>query len=412
MEANTLDMSLMMGQLQRDRYAVYEMLRTTAPVLAEPGQTPFRSFTTWHLTRYDDCLAVLRDNRFIHEARKHLDASQFGDPSPNHMSLAKSHRNWMLFRDPPDHTRLRSLVQRAFTPKMVASLRPRIEQTTSFLLDEMADNTDVDLVRTLAYPLPVVIIAELLGVPMQDREQFRDWSNALFQSLDLIANNETWDEASRAVEALRDYFRQIVQARSIQPQNDLISGMVRARDESESLSEDELLDNCVLMLVAGHETTVNLIGNAVFLMLTHPDQLALLKADATLVPNAIEEVLRLESPIQVTERFVREDVELAGVTMRKGDYVKPWIGSANRDPNKFPNPNRFDITREPGRHLSFGQGIHFCLGAPLARLEGTVALQMLFERFPDAELLGDDGYVWKPSVLTRSLERLMLKLHG
>ncbi|MFD1673763.1 cytochrome P450 [Alicyclobacillus fodiniaquatilis] len=399
-----------MTSIQQDRYPVYDQLRSNTPVLAEPSATSLRTYTTWHLTRYDDCLTALRDPRFVHEERKYLAPEVCEEPGENISSLTSSQRNWMLFKDPPDHTRLRSLVQRAFTPKIVQNLQPRMEHITTMLLDEMEAQTEVDLVQAYAFPLPVMIIATLLGVPMQDREQFRAWSNILFQSLDFLVSDTTWEQASQAVDALRAYLRDIVHERVKQPQDDLISGMVRARDEHGKLSEDELLDNCILMLAAGHETTVNLIANGVYLLLREPEALVQLQRDWTLLPSAVEEILRYESPIQVTTRFVSEDVQLGDVTLKKGDYVSPWLGAANRDPAKFTEPDRFDITRDPNRHLAFGQGIHFCLGAPLARLEGQVAIKAYFQRFPKSTFVGDQAWAFKPSVLTRSLAHLKLKV--
>lgn len=412
MSSSTFDMSQFLERLQHDRYPVYQWLQQNAPILPEPTTGKLRSFTTWHLTRYDDVMAVLRDNRFVHEVRNYLDPSEYADPPESIKALADSQRNWMLFKDPPDHTRLRSLVSRAFTPKMVDGLRPRIEQMADELLDDMKQSRDADVVRDYAFPLPVMMIAELLGVPMKDRDRFRAWSNVLFQSLDLTADETVWEAASEAVTGLRNYLRDIVQERASHPQEDLISAMVRAREDGESLTEDELLDNCILMLSAGHETTVNLIANAIYLLMTHEDQFVRLQADWSLAGGAIEETLRYESPIQVTQRFIREDVELGSVTLKKGDYVNPWLGAANRDAARYENPDVFDITREVNRHASFGQGIHFCLGAPLARLEGVIALERFFNRFPHVQFANETPFAWRDSILTRSLEYLQVRVEG
>lgn len=284
--------------------------------------------------------------------------------------------------DPPRHRQLRSLVTQAFTPRTIARLEPRIAEITTALLDAVAARGEMDIIGDLAYPLPVIVIAELLGIPISDRERFKLWSDAIVQG--------AHSEAGAAVMTtfgpnwygeMVQYFLRMIELRRHEPRDDLISGLIAAQVEGESLTTQELLGFCILLLIAGNETTTNLIGNAVLCFEDFPEAVDRLRAAPDLLPSAIEEVLRYRSPVQSMFRVSTQAVALDGTTIPADTWVTAWIGSANRDPAQFPDPDRFDITRSPNRHLAFGYGIHFCLGAPLARLEARVALGALLSRF-------------------------------
>ncbi|MEU5995457.1 cytochrome P450 [Spirillospora sp. NPDC047418] len=331
-------------------------------------------------TSYSLCEQVLRDPRFGHR------------PEGGGLWRESRTRNRsFLTMDPPDHTRLRRLVGKAFTPRLVERLRPRVEALVDGLLDGMSG--EVDLIAALAYPLPVIVISEMLGVPARDRDLFKGWSDSLARGLDpdfLLPEAEIAERETARAE-FAEYFRQLADERRRQPQDDLLSALVSVSDGGDVLSEEELLATCVLLLVAGHETTVNLIGNGALALLRDPAQLELFRARPGNVQAAVEELLRYDPPVQLTLRAALEDVDLDGTLLERGKLVLLLTGAANRDPAVFDDPDRLDLTRytegrDTPRHLSFGHGIHFCLGAPLARLEGQVALKKLFER--DVALAG------------------------
>jgi cytochrome P450 len=281
-------------------------------------------------------------------------------------------------------------VQKAFTPRMVDQLRPRIVAIVNELVQRIMDRgTTFDLIDDLAYPLPVVVIAELLGIPPEDRATFRDWSGDLAASLDPLLSDETLLRADAARAGLHDYLRRIIAERRRAPRSDLISALVAVEERGDVLSEPELVVMCTLLLVAGHETTVNLIGNGMLALLHHPEELARLRSDPSLIGTAVEELLRFDSPVQLTARRVVEPVELGGKRIEPGEFVLSLLGAANRDPAQFDHPEQLDVTRSPNPHLAFGRGIHFCLGAPLARLEGQIAIGALVQRFPNLRLGGE-----------------------
>jgi cytochrome P450 len=322
-----------------------------------------------------------------------------------------------LVRNPPDHTRMRRLVSKAFTPRMIARLAPRIERLVDDLLDGAlaaerapAGRDGVDLIEALAYPLPVTIISELLGVPATDHERFQAWSHALARGLDpdflLPADVRARQRTARAEFA--DYFRDLAAWRRDHPAEDLLSALVAVEEGGDGLTEQELIVTCTLLLVAGHETTVNLIGNGTLALLRNPDALARFRADPAIAPNAVEELLRYDSPVQLTVRLALADAEVGDQPISRGEVVLALIGAANRDPAAHPDPDRLDLAREPSRHLAFGQGIHFCLGAPLARLEGQLALRHLLARAPRLRLAAEP--VWKENLVLRGLERLPVRL--
>lgn len=393
-------------EFQKDRYAELKKYQDRSPVHPEELQAlGGRPFTQWTVTRYADVLTILKDARFVKEIRRLIPAEQQAPVPPPIEDLVKAQRNQMLFRDPPDHTRLRRLVNQAFTPRIVQRLKPSIQRIATRLLDEVDGKSEIDIVKDYAYPLPVIVIADLLGVPPEDHSIFKEWSDGFIKTIDIAPTMEDLVNGNRITIEFRDYFRGIVQKRRETPQDDLISGLILAKDSSGKLSEDELIDMCILLLVAGHETTVNLIANSIFLLLLHKDQQTLLRENPTLLELAIEEVLRFEPPVQATSRFVAEDMEFQGSQFKKGDSVTVWLSAANRDPGKFVNPDKFDITRKDNPHLAFGLGNHFCLGAPLAREEGMIAIKTLLEKYSQLDLATKDVF-WSSSPLMRSLKSL------
>jgi unspecific monooxygenase len=352
-------------------------------------------------TGYELCERVLRDPGFGH--RPTYNAVWRDSPM---------RRNSFLTMDPPDHTRLRRLVSKAFTPRLVERLRPHVEDVVAELIAEAATGEPVDLIDALAYPLPVIMISELLGVPPEDRELFKGWSEALARGLDPDFLLPAGDLARRdaAHTEFADYFKHLAARRRAEPRDDLLSALVAVRDGGQALSDEELLSTSVLLLLAGHETTVNLIGNGALALLRHPGQLAWFRAHPAETAAAVEELLRYDPPVHLALRAALEDREVAGTTVKKGEMVLLVLGAANRDGTVFPDPDRLDLTRYvtagktgAARHLAFGHGIHFCLGAPLARLEGQVALRRLFEH---EVTLSDAPLTYRDNLVLRGLSAL------
>ena len=311
----------------------------------------------------------------------------------------------MLAADPPDHTRLRRLVTKVFTPGAVAPLRPRIERIADELLDAMAGRDEVDLLREYAYPLPIRVICELLGIPYRDRDEFIAWSHTM-------VSLTTPDEIGAASMRMAEYLGRLVELKRAEPAGDLLSELVRVSDGGAGFTRAELISTVLVLLTGGFETTVNLIGGGMRALLTHPDQLALLRADRTLLPRAIEELLRYETPNNLSSpRYTTEPVELGGVTIPAGEFVMvSWL-AANRDGSRFPDPGRLDITRPAGGHLAFGHGVHYCVGAPLARLEGEIAFGRLLDRFAHIEPAdGGEPPRWRNSTAMHGLESLVLRV--
>ena len=383
-------------EFHADPYPFYRRLREEDPVHQSP-------LGFWVLTRYDDCVAVLRDPRFGREEFQQMLAAVYGDGSEK-PALPRS----MLFRDPPDHTRLRALVSKAFTPRTIEQMRDHIQEIVDRLLGRALARGGMDVIEDLAYPLPVTVICEMLGVPVGDHASIRGWSSDIARSLDAIGlpSDEKVVERGRvARRALADYFRALVPERRARPRTDLLSGLLAAEAQGDKLTEHEVIAMCLLLFVAGHETTVNLIGNGLLALLRHPDQLARVQAKPALVPGAIEELLRYDSPVQRTARIATTDVEIGGHAIGKGTMVVTALGAANRDPAQFPDPDRLDVTRSDVRQISFGFGIHFCLGAPLARVEGQIALGTLLRRAPRLAL-AEPALEWRESSVLRGLKRL------
>jgi cytochrome P450 len=359
-----------------DPFPEYQRMRASNPVFYNE-ETKF-----WELFRYDDVLHVITDYATFSSERL--------VPSDEKMAERLRKEGWseedlptksILNTDPPRHRQLRSLVTQAFTPRAVALLTPRIKEIVHELLDKVAATGRMDVIQNLSYPLPVIVIAEMLGVPTDDRAQFKRWSDSIVDA--------SGDVGMQAIKEMNGYFREVIAQRRAQPQDDLISGLVAAGIDGEKLTERELLSFCVILLVAGNVTTTNLIGNAILCFDEHPQVMDQLREDPSLLPEAIEEVLRYRSPVQRLVRMATADTIIGGKEIKEGQVVVPCLGSANRDEAQFPDPDVFDIRRTPNRHVAFGHSIHFCIGAPLARLETKIALTVLLERFNNIQRVRD-----------------------
>ena len=362
-------------------FAIYALLRTVRPVMKMPI-AGYDGPGVWFLTRHEDVNHVLRDPRYsVDRLRAPLIRDNL-ERLPAFIQQASQGMRSMLNTDPPDHTRVRKLVNKAFTPRRIEGLRGHIEKIVDELLAPVMDAGAMDVIDALAAPLPAIVIAELLGVPPEDHRQFKTWASEIVASLGQPASGERRVAAIPAMQKLFGYLSEIIAERRKEPRDDLISAMVLAQEEEDALSDGELLATSNLLLIAGHETTTNLIGNGLLALLREPDELERLRRDLTLLPTAIEELLRFDGPVQATVRVAREDVEIGGHRLEAGSLILVGIGAANHDPDVFEDPERLDIGRDPNPHLAFGFGAHFCLGAPLARLEGEIAFRALLERFP------------------------------
>jgi cytochrome P450 len=390
------------AEFRADRSRVFAQMREHDPVFCQPGIDG--ETMIWFVTRHEDVAAVLLDDqRFVRDPRLALTAEELEAQQPPPAIAAID--NHMLNRDGDDHRRLRRLVTKAFTPKVVEQLRPRIQSIADELLDTVEARGSMDLSAEYAFPLPITVIAELLGVANADQDRFKEWSDAIITP---AVGPEALERFFGQMGEFVEYLTELFAARRADPQDDLVSSLLAARDAGDALTEEEVFGTVVLLIVAGHETTVGLIGNAVVNLLSHPDQLERVRADASLIPAAIEEVLRYEGPVErALNRWAATDVELGGQTIRRGELVIAILGSADRDPARFPAPDRLDVTREDTRHLAFGRGSHYCLGAPLARLEAEIALETLFRRLPGLRLgIAPEELEWRATPGFRRLVTL------
>ena len=382
-------------QFKANPYPFYARLRAEAPVC----RTKLFGQPTWLVTRYDDVVTMLKDERLLKEWR----------PATKWLfRFAGSITRHMLNRDPPDHTRLRTLVQKAFTPKLIEHLRGRIQNVCDELLNHLESNGRMDLISGYALPVPLTIIAELLGIPPDDRLRFHSFSRSTISASTLVG-------ALRSVPDQRSLgrnLRKLIAARRREPRDDLITALVQAEEAGDKLNEDEVVAMIALLMLAGYETTVNLIGSGALALIQNPEQREMLLRNPVLADSAIEELLRYTSPLDVaSQRFAREDMTIRSANIRQGHLVVAMIGSANHDEFQFTNPEVLDLARQPNKHIAFGQGAHFCLGAPLARMEGQIALTTLFRRCPELHLAQPaESLRWRKSLIVRGLEELPVAL--
>jgi cytochrome P450 len=393
--------------LRANPYPFYERLRSNAPVHWDARM----GMGGWVLTRHADVMAALRDPHVSAERLEPPEGTDWLPPEYREAArqVFRAMPHQLLFLEPPDHTRLRGLVSKAFTPRLVEAWRPRIVQLANELLDPVQEAGWMDVIASLAYPLPAIVIAELLGVPTEDREQFIRWSSDFGGFLD--SSTLTPGEAMSALQGVADfmeYFRGIIAGRRSAPREDLLQALLTARERDDALTEDELLANLVLLLAAGHGTTTHLIGNGLLALLRQPEQYQRLFENPGLIASAVAELLRFDSPVQLTGRQVREDIIIGGTTLSAGQHFTAILGAANRDPDQFPDPDRLDVGRAENRQLSFGYGIHFCLGAPLAKLEGEIVLSAVTRRLPQLRLAdgAESALEWQPSIVFRGLKSL------
>ena len=388
----------------QDPHAYFARMREKEAVTAVT--LPDSSNRVWMVTRYDDVRGALADPRLYKDWAGKLTPPDW-EPDVVEGFLSKH----LLNLDPPDHTRLRKLVNKAFTPRRVAGLRPRVAEITASLLDAMESRAAsgsgvVDLIEEFAFPLPVTVICELVGIPVEDRDEFQAWSHATVSS---VASPEEFQAAGLA---MYRYFTDLVAAKRERPGDDLLSALIQTQDSGDSLDERELIAMLFLLLIAGHETTANLIASGTLALLSHPAEFARLRSSPALLPGAVEELLRYCSPVKhATERFTVSPVEIGGETIPGREWVLAVISSANRDPSRFPDPDRLDLLRETSGHIAFGHGMHYCLGAPLARLEAEIAFGALLARFPGLSLAAPESSLrWRPSSLIHGLESLPVRL--
>jgi cytochrome P450 len=391
--------NLMDPDVLADPYPFYDELRRDGPVLWDDF------FKGWICATYKEVSAALHDTRLgAHRVTSDEEMAALGlaELAPLYFPLA----NQLLFIDAPKHTRLRGLVSKVFTPRRVDRMREYLQVLVDEMLADVYARGKMEVIREIAYPLPVTVIAELLGVPIEDREQLKKWSDdyaSMLGSFQYIPDNP--EEVLKSLDDMSRYFLDIIRGYRDNPRDTLLSDLVIAQEQGNRLDNDELIANCILLLAAGHETTTNLIGNAILTLFQHPDQLALLRENPALIVSAIEEVLRFESPAQYTVRKANADLELGGKTIKKGQAIILLLGAANRDPERFPDPARFDIQRTDNKHMAFGHAAHFCVGAPLARQEGQIAVMTMLERLPNLHLANPEA-VWRENKNLRGLAEL------
>lgn len=394
-----MNLDISSREYKANPYPLYARMRAESPVhrVILPDKRE-----AWLVVRYDEVAATLKDERFIKNRFKtpELTAKQPWMPK-SFLPLAHN----MLDQDPPDHTRLRALIHKVFTPRLVEEMRQRVQSLTDEFLDAQLGAGRMDLIHDYALPLPSTIVAEMLGVPVEDRHRFHRWSSAMVSA---DASKLSLFRAMPGVFAFFRYVRKLVKERRGDPRDDLTSALVRAEEAGDQLSEDELVAMILLLLIAGHETTVNLIGNGTLALLAHPEQMEMLRNDPGMIQSAVEELLRYDGPLSMaTERFAREDVNVGSMSIPRNALVFAVLGSANRDERQFEKPDALDLTRAENKHLAFGLGIHYCLGAPLARLEGQIAINTLLRRTADLRLrVPREELRWRRGLVMRGVEEL------
>jgi len=393
--------NLLQPEVRSNPYPLYARIRSEDPVhWDEP-------MGFWALTRYADVVSALHESRFskaqgMAAALNRLPEAERETAAPVYRSFSRQ----MLYADPPYHTKLRGLVNKAFTPRVVQRLRPHIQQVVDELLDAVQEGGRMDVIQQLALPLPVTVIMEMLGLPEADRSQFKKWSDDCFAVLGVVRRApHLMEQARQSLSEFTDYICDLHEQLHHHPKDDLLSALVTVEEQGDVLNHEELVANSMLLLAAGHETTTNLIGNGLLALLRHPDQMQKLKGDPSLIAAAVEELLRYDNPVQIVWRLATEDLEIGGKRIDQGQIVNVVVGAANRDPAQFPDPDRLDLSRGEFRHAGFGLGIHFCIGAPLARAEGQIALNTLLRRMPGLRL-ESEALEWQESPTFRGLQSL------
>ncbi|GCF08493.1 cytochrome P450 family protein [Dictyobacter arantiisoli] len=396
---------LLAQETKHDPIAFYTRLREQGPLI--PFNSPLAPGVSWIVTTYDDGIALLKDPRFIKDIQKVSSPSEGQNTVDEGASVLPRFITWrrdMLTVDPPDHTRLRGLVSKAFTPRMIEQLRPRIQQIADELLEGVEAQGKMDLITDFAFPLPITVISEMLGIPIADRAQFRSWTQTIVNA----PIGPQMEDKLAALEEFVQYIKTFLAEKRAHPGSDLISGLVQAEESGDTLSETELISTIFLLIVAGHETTVNLIGNGMLALLEHPEQMRLLRADATLLAGAIEELLRYTAPVSLSSpRWASSDISIHGQVIRKGEMVFVSLIGADTDPQQFSDPAVLNILRQEHQHVAFGKGIHYCLGAPLARLEGQIAIGTLLQRLPNLRKASSAAQLtWTQNPILRGLTSL------
>lgn len=400
-EVDLSSVDLQAPEHRADPHPVYRAMRAASPVLASTVEDD-----TYLLTGFAECESILRDPRWSSNPKHRTPADADVDIRT---AMSFSDANILLFIDPPDHTRIRKLMSRAFTPRSVEQLRPKVQAIVDELLDGVAERGGAEVVSEIGYTVPVTVICELLGVPVADRDRFGPWSSDASRLLDGVLDEETTNRGLMGAMQIIAYLGDLIAERRAEPRDDLLSALVHAEDDGVGLSEEELRLNTLLLFVAGHETTMNLIGNGMYALLRNPDQLARLRADPTLIGSAVEELLRFDGPVHISSRIATTDVEVNGHRFRAGDQALTILAAANRDPARFPDPDRLDIGRDDGPHLTFSYGIHYCLGAALARLEGQVVINSLVQRFADLAIV-TDPVTYRDHFVLRGLKELQVSV--
>ncbi|MBH8563712.1 cytochrome P450 [Nostoc sp. CENA67] len=389
-------------QVRINPYPTYHHLRSESPV--------HRYFVggDWLVSRYVDVKAVLRSGyvrsqdkpKSIQERNQYLQ-----DKGKNLNTLAQTTSKFLFYMDQPDHTRLRNLVMKVFSSVIVERMRPQIQEIVNELLDKVQHQGSMDIIADFAIPLPVTVISRLLGIPKEDQDQLNQWSNVLARILDSLVSLEEFQAMNEVTEAFKEYLRTLIAKREKQPQADLISALIAVKEQSDRLSEEELLATCIMLFATGEESTVNTIGNGMLALLNHPDQIEQLKTEPTKIQTAVDEILRYDSPVQTTTRIATVNFEIGNQTIQAGEKVVLCLGAANRDPAQFPDPDRLDINRNPNPHVAFGDGIHYCLGAGLARIQAQIAINTLVQKFPDLKLASNQ-LEWRKNAVLRGLKAL------
>jgi cytochrome P450 len=397
------DQHMLSPEFYANPYPIYHQLRDADPVHWSDA------WKSWVLTRYADVTSTLRDfSRFSNVGRIDLFLEQLPEEGRGKMGPLKGHFSRAITHlDPPDHTRIRKLLKTVLSTHLVQSMRPRIEALVNELISEVQNAGRMDVIRDFAYPLPAIVLGEMLGIPPEDRDQYKKWSDDI--GVGLVGTGraalDNVQQARQSLFELTDYLRPLVAQRRQHPRNDLISNLIAIEVKGDRLSERELFSTCITLILAGHGTTTNLIGNGILALLRHPDQLEALKNDPSLIEIAVEELLRYDSPLQRIWRMATEDVEIDGKHIRKGQIVLPTMGAANRDPAEFSEPDRLNIRRQDNPHVALGTGIHLCVGGPLARLQGAIAINALLQRLPSLQL-ESEALEWEANLFHRGLKSL------